>query len=215
MCTPTQDVWQPAGCVSCELVCVCVSFVRVVIICPASTHTALVSSPSLAVLHLSTYLPAATFFLSFVAVLLPVFEGVSLGRRWCPCATGPTAQGHRKQGVDPPHLVGCHTSNNDLPVRSVSSDPILLGISVSSYKCVSASRADGRTPSFCVPNWRRHEPAPPNIELSTGHSTAVTSSTQVIVLLSEVPVHCCVYWRRHDSPTASMTADRCWAPAQS
>ena len=46
-----------AGCVSCELVCVCVSFVRVVIICLASTHTALVSSPSLAVLHLSTYLP--------------------------------------------------------------------------------------------------------------------------------------------------------------
>ena len=41
-------------CVSCELVCVCVSLVRVVIICPASTHTALVSSPSLAVLHLST-----------------------------------------------------------------------------------------------------------------------------------------------------------------
>ena len=42
MFTPTQGVWQPAGCVSCELVCVCVSFVRVVIICPASTHTALV-----------------------------------------------------------------------------------------------------------------------------------------------------------------------------
>ena len=58
MCTPTQDVWQPAGCVSCELVCVCVSLVRVVIICPASTHTALVSSPSLAVLHLTTYLPS-------------------------------------------------------------------------------------------------------------------------------------------------------------
>ena len=37
--------------------CVCVSLVRVVIICLASTHTALVSSPSLAVLHLSTYLP--------------------------------------------------------------------------------------------------------------------------------------------------------------
>ena len=31
------------------------SLVRVVIICLASTHTALVSSPSLAVLHLSTY----------------------------------------------------------------------------------------------------------------------------------------------------------------
>ena len=56
MCTPTQGVWQPAGCVSCELVCVCVSLVRVVIICLASTHTALVSSPSLTVLHLSTYL---------------------------------------------------------------------------------------------------------------------------------------------------------------
>ena len=34
-----------------------VSLVRVVIICPASTHNVLVSSPSLAVLHLSTYLP--------------------------------------------------------------------------------------------------------------------------------------------------------------
>ena len=34
------------------------SLVRVVIICPASAHTALVSSPSLAVLHLSTYLPS-------------------------------------------------------------------------------------------------------------------------------------------------------------
>ena len=53
MCTPTQGVWQPAGCVSCEPVCVCVSLVRVVIICPASTHTALVSSPSLTVLRLS------------------------------------------------------------------------------------------------------------------------------------------------------------------
>ena len=53
----SQGVWQPAGCVSCELVCVCVSLVRVVIICPASTHTALVSSPSMAVLHLTTYLP--------------------------------------------------------------------------------------------------------------------------------------------------------------
>ena len=55
MCTPTQGVWQPAGCVSCEPVCVCVSLVRAVIICPASTHTALVSCPSLAVLHLPTY----------------------------------------------------------------------------------------------------------------------------------------------------------------
>ena len=48
-----------AGCVSCGLVCACVSLVRVVIICLASTHTALVSSPSLAVLHLSTYLPTS------------------------------------------------------------------------------------------------------------------------------------------------------------
>ena len=49
-----SGVWQPAGCVSCEPVCVCVSLVRVVIICLASTHTALVSSSSLAVLHLPT-----------------------------------------------------------------------------------------------------------------------------------------------------------------
>ena len=49
-------MWQPAGCVSCELVCVCVLLVRVVIIIPASTHTALVSSPSLTVVHLSTYI---------------------------------------------------------------------------------------------------------------------------------------------------------------
>ena len=33
-----------------------VSLVRVVIICPASTHTASVSSPSLTVLHLPTYI---------------------------------------------------------------------------------------------------------------------------------------------------------------
>ena len=51
-----QGVCQPAGCVSCEPVCVFVSLVRVVIICPASTHTALVSSPSLTVVHLSTYI---------------------------------------------------------------------------------------------------------------------------------------------------------------
>jgi len=47
-----------AGCVSCELVCVCVLPVRVVIICLASTHTALVSrvpEPD-TVLHLSTYI---------------------------------------------------------------------------------------------------------------------------------------------------------------
>ena len=85
MCTPTQGVWQPAGCVSCELVCVCVSLVRVVIICPASTHTALVSSPSLAVLHLSTYLPvcvvggrASSALISIVkASLRAVFRGGS------------------------------------------------------------------------------------------------------------------------------------------
>ena len=35
-----------------SLFCVCVSLVRVVIICLASTHTALVSSPSLTALHL-------------------------------------------------------------------------------------------------------------------------------------------------------------------
>ena len=79
MCTPTQGVWQPAGCVSCELVCVCVSLVRVVIICPASTHTALVSSPSLAVLHLSTYLPTClTSLLS-----LPLLDCL------CLCVLGP------------------------------------------------------------------------------------------------------------------------------
>ena len=73
MCKSTQGVWQPAGCVSCELVCVCVSLVRVVIICPASTHTALVSSPSLAVLHLSTYLP--TWCVCVVQMLLLVRRG--------------------------------------------------------------------------------------------------------------------------------------------
>ena len=36
------------------------SLVRVVIICPASTHTALVSSPSLTVVHLSTYIQTYT-----------------------------------------------------------------------------------------------------------------------------------------------------------
>ena len=47
-------VTRAARCLlACELVCVCVSLVRVVIICPASTHTALVSSPSLTVLHLT------------------------------------------------------------------------------------------------------------------------------------------------------------------
>ena len=35
---------------------VSLSLVRVVIICLASTHTALVSSPSLTVVHLSTYI---------------------------------------------------------------------------------------------------------------------------------------------------------------
>ena len=36
--------------------CLCVALERVVIICLASTHTALVTSPSLAVLHLPTYI---------------------------------------------------------------------------------------------------------------------------------------------------------------
>ena len=70
MCTPTQGVWQPAGCVSCEPVCVCVSLVRVVIICPASTHTALVSSPSLTVVHLSTYTTSECLVLWFCVSLL-------------------------------------------------------------------------------------------------------------------------------------------------
>ena len=55
--------WGAASwtCVLCACLCLCVaSHVRVVIICPASTHTALVSSPSLAVLHLSTYLPTVS-----------------------------------------------------------------------------------------------------------------------------------------------------------
>ena len=80
MCTPTQGVWQPAGCVSCELVCVCVSLVRVVIICLASTHTALVSSPSLTVLHLPTYIHTTC---------LPVF----VAWRLCPvCAASCTPE---------------------------------------------------------------------------------------------------------------------------
>ena len=54
---PTLSSAQVLKCVFlCEPVCVCVSLVRVVIICPASTHTALVSSPSLTVVHLSTYI---------------------------------------------------------------------------------------------------------------------------------------------------------------
>ena len=52
---PELCVRQLRVCVSCELVCVCVSLVRAVIVCLASTHTALVSSPSLTVLHLPTY----------------------------------------------------------------------------------------------------------------------------------------------------------------
>ena len=51
---PLRVCGSQPGCVSCELVCVCVSLERVVIICPASIHTALVSSPSLTVLHLTT-----------------------------------------------------------------------------------------------------------------------------------------------------------------
>ena len=58
MCTPTQHRVcgsQLAVCLV-SLFCVCVSLVRVVIICLASTHTASVSSPSLTVLHLPTYI---------------------------------------------------------------------------------------------------------------------------------------------------------------
>ena len=55
-----------------ELVCVCVSLTRAVIFCPASTHTALVSSPSLTVLHLPTYLP----------ISLKVLEVDILWPRW-------------------------------------------------------------------------------------------------------------------------------------
>ena len=51
--TLTRDVWQRSWLsVLCEFVCVCVSLQRAVISCLASTHTALVSSPSLTVLHL-------------------------------------------------------------------------------------------------------------------------------------------------------------------
>ena len=54
-------MYAHSGCVAAQLavylvsVCVCVSLERVVVICPASTHTALVSSPSLTVLF--TFLP--------------------------------------------------------------------------------------------------------------------------------------------------------------
>ena len=58
-----SDVYVHSGCVAASLavcpvepVCVCVSLERVVIICLASIHTALVSSPSLTVLHLPTYM---------------------------------------------------------------------------------------------------------------------------------------------------------------
>ena len=77
MCTPTQDVWQPAGCVSCELVCVCVSLVRVVIICLASTHTALVSSPSLTVLHLTTYIPPCILSYQNFPLIRPPARAIS------------------------------------------------------------------------------------------------------------------------------------------
>ena len=58
-------------CVSCELVCVCVSLERVVVICPASTHTALVSSPSLSdcsspsyigYTHIPSLIPTCSYF---------------------------------------------------------------------------------------------------------------------------------------------------------
>ena len=65
---PVEPAVEPAAIqkgIYTRCVCLCVSpshqsinqCVARVIICPASTHTALVSSPSLAVLHLSTYLP--------------------------------------------------------------------------------------------------------------------------------------------------------------
>ena len=82
MCKPTQGVWQPAGCVSCELVCVCVSLVRVVIICLASTHTALVSSPSLAVLHLPTYIHKSVKSSLTRGPLFSRFEVDILWPRW-------------------------------------------------------------------------------------------------------------------------------------
>ena len=85
MCTPTQGVWQPAGCVSCEPVCVCVSLVRVVIICLASTHTALVSSPSLAVLHLPTYIH------TYRRVL--ILNEVNSNRSGCSAGSVPGARG--------------------------------------------------------------------------------------------------------------------------
>ena len=47
---------QRAVCLVSLFVSLFVSLVRVVIICLASTHTALVSSPSLTVVHLSTYI---------------------------------------------------------------------------------------------------------------------------------------------------------------
>ena len=61
MCTPTLGVWQPSWlCVSCELVCVYVSLERVVVICLASTHTALVSSPMFFTSYIHTYISVAT-----------------------------------------------------------------------------------------------------------------------------------------------------------
>ena len=64
-------------CVSCELVCVCVSLVRVVIICLASTHTALVSSPRLTVLHLPTYIHTR-----LGALYLPTIAPIYLPSGW-------------------------------------------------------------------------------------------------------------------------------------
>ena len=63
-CGPELCVRQLRVCGSQLAVClvslfVAVSLVRVVIICLASTHTALVSSPSLTVVHLSTYIHTA------------------------------------------------------------------------------------------------------------------------------------------------------------
>ena len=58
LCVRRLRVWgSPLAVCLVSLFVSVLSLVRVVIICPASTHTALVSSPGLAVLHLSTYLP--------------------------------------------------------------------------------------------------------------------------------------------------------------
>ncbi len=136
MCTPTQGVWQPAGCVSCELVCVCVSFVRVVIICPASTHTALVSSPSLAVLHLSTYL------------VLDGYPLAALGSEdWCvfhvrTCPDGSLLEGIPRQHT--PHsmlhrLLPTRTCDAAEAIPSASEHMLHAGVSTDEVACEAMS----------------------------------------------------------------------------